>query len=265
MLSYDRLSKKQEIFRSFSGLEVSEFDSLYGKIGAGYGEYERKRLARKDRKRDVGAGHPFKLELRDRLLMLLVYYRLYVTSTLVGFLFNLDQSNVLKDIRMIEPLVREHVSIPKKIHDMARRARTPEEVERFFPSFKAFIDVTEQEIPRPKRDSRKRKHTVKTQFAVNSKGLIAHKTNHVRGRRHDLDVYRERHPNLPRQVQRVFDIGYKGVTKDFPDLNCILPFKRGAVEEAARGRRVKNSRLSRRASTGNSRRPESSWSTRYRG
>ncbi len=56
MLSYDRLSKRPEIFRSFRGLEVSEFDSLYGKIEAGYDEYERKRLARKDRKRDVGAG-----------------------------------------------------------------------------------------------------------------------------------------------------------------------------------------------------------------
>jgi len=88
MLSYDRLLKKPEIFRSFSGLEVSGFDSLYGKIGAGYEEHERKRLAGKDRKRDVGAGHPFKLELRDRLLMLLVYHRLYATSTLVGFLFD---------------------------------------------------------------------------------------------------------------------------------------------------------------------------------
>lgn len=246
MLSYDRLSKKPEIFRSFIGLDVSEFDSLYGKIGAGYGEHERKSLAKKDRKRDVGAGHPFKLELRDRLLMLLVYYRLYVTSTLIGFLFDLDQSNVLKDIRMIEPLVREHVPIPKKIHDMARRARTPEEVERFFPGFKAFIDATEQEIPRPKRDSRKRKshysgkkrkHTVKTQLTVNSKGLIAHKTNHVRGRRHDLDIYRERHPDLPRQVQRVFDLGYKGVTKDFPDLNCILPFKRGGGGRGRKGKK----------------------------
>jgi len=96
-LLFDRLSKKPEIFRSFSGLEVSEFDSPYGKIGAGYGGYEWERLARKDRKREVGAGRPFKLALRDRLLML-VYYCLYMTSTLVRFLFDLDQSNVLKEV-----------------------------------------------------------------------------------------------------------------------------------------------------------------------
>jgi len=27
-------------------------------------------------------------------------------------------------------------------------------------------------------------------------------------------------------VQRVFDLGYKGVMNDFPDLNCVHPFKR---------------------------------------
>ena len=235
MLSYEELSKRPETFRSFAGLEVSEFDSIYAEVEPRYEEYERKRLSRGDRKNDIGAGHPFKLSLRDRLLMLLVYYRTYITSTLAGFLFDLDQSNVLKDIRMLEPLVKECIPIPKKVYEGARRARTIEEVELYFPGFKAFIDGTEQEIPRPKKDAKKRKthysgkkkrHTVKTQLTVNSNGLILHRTNHARGRRHDLDIYRGRHPDLPRQVQRVFDLGYKGVMNDFPDLNCVHPFKR---------------------------------------
>jgi Helix-turn-helix of DDE superfamily endonuclease/DDE superfamily endonuclease len=190
MLSYEGLSKRPETFRSFTGLEVSEFDSIYAKVEPRYVEFERKRLSRADRTNDIGAGRPFKLSLRDRLLMFLVYYRTYITSTLSGFLFGLDQSNVLKDIRMLEPLVRECVPIPKKVYEGARRARTLEEVEEFFPGFKAFVDSTEQEIPRPKKDTRKRKthysgkkkrHTVKTQLTVNSKGAIVHKTNHARG------------------------------------------------------------------------------------
>ena len=40
---------------------------------------------------------------------------------------------------------------------------------------------------------------MKTQLTVNSNGLIVHKTDHARGRRHDLDVYRESHPALPRR------------------------------------------------------------------
>lgn len=249
MLSYPKLSKNPSIFRSFTGLEVPEFDSLYSQVESRYEENERKRLSRKGRKNEIGAGHPFKLPLRDRLLMLLAYYRLYASSTLLGFLFDLGQTNVLKDIRMIEPVVRESLPLPKKVYQKVRKLRTIEEIEALFPGFKALIDATEQEIPRPKKDARKRKthysgkrkrHTVKTQLTVNSSGLIVHKTDrHARGRRHDLDVYRERHPDLPKEVQRVFDLGYKGVTKGFPELNCVHPFKRkGAGGRGHRGRKA---------------------------
>jgi len=93
---------------------------------------------------------PFKLPLKDRLLMLLVYYRLYVTSTLLSHLFDLGQTNMLKNIQMLEPLVSEVLPLPKKIHRKAMRLRTLDEIEELFLGFKAFLDATEQEIPRPK-------------------------------------------------------------------------------------------------------------------
>ena len=197
------------MFRSFTGLEVSEFDSIYEKVRAKYEEYERRRLSRKPRKNVVGAGRPFKLPLKDRLLMLFVYYRLYITSTLVSYLFDLDQSNVLKDIRKLEPLVKEVTPIPEKVYAATRRANTLEEVERYFPEFKAFIDATEQEIPRPKlkkkREShysgKKKRHTVKTQITVNGRGVIIHRTRHARGRRHDYDIFKGSHPELPSGVE----------------------------------------------------------------
>ncbi len=46
---------------------------------------------RKYRKRDIVAARHFTLDTRDRFLMLLVYYRLYITYTLAGFLFDLDE------------------------------------------------------------------------------------------------------------------------------------------------------------------------------
>ena len=114
MFNYDGLSKKPLIFRSFSGLEVAEFDALYSKIKEAHAAFEQKRLYRSDRKRKLGAGHPFKLPLNERLLMLLIYYRLYVTSTLLAFLFDLGQTNVLKDIRLLEPLVSEVLPLPER-------------------------------------------------------------------------------------------------------------------------------------------------------
>jgi len=117
-----------------------------------------------------------------------MYYRLYVTSTLLGFLFDLGQTNMLKDIRMLEPLVSEVLPLPKKVHQKARRLRTVDEVEELFPGFKAFLEPQNRGIPRPK-NKRKRKthysgkkkgHTVKTQITVNKAGLIIHKTRHAR-------------------------------------------------------------------------------------
>ena len=106
LLSYDRLSKKPLLFKSFTGLTVQEFDDIYNKeITKRYHDYELQRLSkRKNRKRSTGAGRSFKLDVKDRFLMLLVYYRLYITYTLAGFLFDLDQSNICRDIQKIEEI-----------------------------------------------------------------------------------------------------------------------------------------------------------------
>lgn len=87
---------------------MQEFDDINDKeITKGYLDYELKRLSkRKERKRDTGAGRPFKLDLKDRFLMLLIYYRLYITYALSGYLFDLDQSSIFRDMQKIEKLIR---------------------------------------------------------------------------------------------------------------------------------------------------------------
>ncbi|MER5175977.1 MAG: transposase family protein [Candidatus Nitrosocosmicus sp.] len=237
MLSYDRLSKKPILFKSFTGLSVQEFDDIYDKeIAKRYSKHEIKRLSkRKDRERSIGAGRYFKLDVKNRFLMLLVYYRLYITYTLAGFLFDLDQSNICRDIQKIEPLIRKCVPIPQKLYNITKRLKTPEEeVEKYFPGFLSFTDSTEQPIPRPvDKDRRKiyysgkkKRHTVKNQLTVNNHGYIIHKATHKKGRRHDYDVYKENHPVTPPQVVNVLDLGYLGVEKDFPEQLSALPCKR---------------------------------------
>ncbi len=98
---------------------MQEFDNIYDKeITKRYDDYEIKRLSkRKNRKRAIGAGRPFKLDLRDRFVMLLVYYRLYITYTLAGFLFDLDQSNICRDIQKIESCKTMHTYPSKDIQN----------------------------------------------------------------------------------------------------------------------------------------------------
>jgi hypothetical protein len=49
----------------------------------------------------------------------------------------------------------------KKLYRRTRRLRTIDEVEVYFPGFKAFIDSFEQEFPRPK-NNRKRERAATT-------------------------------------------------------------------------------------------------------
>ncbi|MDR1992065.1 MAG: transposase family protein, partial [Nitrososphaerota archaeon] len=142
MLNYAVLSKKPEHFRNFSGITTEEFNTLNQQITQKYPTYEQKRLQRQNRKRNIGAGHPFKQTLTDRLLMLLIYYHLYTSSTLLSYLFGVSQSGVLKNIRRIEPLVRETLPLPSKEYQKIKKIETVTELETMFPGFEAFLDAT---------------------------------------------------------------------------------------------------------------------------
>jgi hypothetical protein len=119
-------------------------------------------------------------------MILVLYYHLYITYTLADFLFDTDQSNIYRDIQKIEKLIRKCVPIPQKICKITKRWKmTPEEVEKYFPSFLVCMDYTKQSIPRPvdknKRkifyySCKKKRHTVvKNQFWVNHSGFISTK------------------------------------------------------------------------------------------
>jgi len=43
------------------------------------------------KEREYGAARTFKMDVKNRFLMLLIYYRLYITYTLTSFLFDLDE------------------------------------------------------------------------------------------------------------------------------------------------------------------------------
>jgi hypothetical protein len=237
LLSYDRLSKKPSLFKSFTGLSIQQFNGIYKEIKSKYEKYEIKRLSSKRRReRDIGAGRHFKLIVEDRVVMVLVYYRLYITYTLTEFLFGLDQSNVYRDIQKIEGLIRQQcLPIPHKLYKMTRKLKTKEEVEQYFPSFLAFIDATEQPIPRPENrirgklyySGKKKKHTVKNLYMVNNDELILYKTKHKQvGRRHDYKIYKKNHPDTPKDVESILDLGFLGVEKDYPEQISSLPIKK---------------------------------------
>ena len=234
MLNYTKLARKPEQFSRFTGMTVTQFDFLTKKIQKQYKTTEKKRLSKRKRTRDIGAGRPFKLPVTDRTLMLLIYYRCYTSYDLLEYLFGVDSSTVCRDIAKIEPAVKSAIPIPSKLYLDSKKINDMQQLQEFFPELIAITDGTEQPIPRPK-DKRKRKshysgkkkkHTIKNQITINLNGEIIHKPPHSPGRRNDYAILKIKHPILSEELMIFYDLGYLGVEKDFENQISILPYKK---------------------------------------
>jgi len=80
-----QLRKRPRHFKNFTGLSVKQFESLVEAVTT---EAVRTHKEVVPRQRAVGGGRKAKLELEDQLVVTLIYYRLYVTQLLPGYLFD---------------------------------------------------------------------------------------------------------------------------------------------------------------------------------
>jgi hypothetical protein len=107
-LSYKLISQKPIIFNRLVGMNVNDFEFILEKLTP---LWEKQVLAAYKR-----PGRYFKLELSDMLMMLLIYYRSYITQEFLGYLFGIDDSRVCRLIKKIEPLLVRTVAIRKERH-----------------------------------------------------------------------------------------------------------------------------------------------------
>ena len=96
-LTYQRLSKKPEVFLRASGITVALFEEVIEQLRPVW-EKEIKGVYKRP-------GRNFKMSLEDIVLMMLIYYRTYTSMVWIGFLFNLNESNVSRLIKRAEPLL----------------------------------------------------------------------------------------------------------------------------------------------------------------
>jgi hypothetical protein len=193
MMTVTRLRRKPRHFHSFTGLTPVEFDRLLLELEPVYHEHLQKQHTRPDRQRAFGGGRRGALPLAERLLMGLVSLRLYVSQSLLSYLFDLDESNISRELnqRLLPalllvlpvPLREAPLRAVQKGDDGKRRKqiRTVEEWFQTHPELKeVLVDATEQEVPKPKaRGPRKQRfsgkqhqHTVKTQVVTTTKQIL---------------------------------------------------------------------------------------------
>src|SRR5947209_14951889 len=219
----DRLKRTPDTFRQLTGLTPAAFDQLLGQLTPRYHEAEARRKDRPGRRRKPGAGRKHVLTLADRLLMLLVYYRTYVTHAFLGFLFGVDDSAVGRNINPLQPLPAGIFRIPER-----RVNLDPEDIRELF------FDATERPTRRPERGQRefysgkKKRHTIKTQVVVVRRTKppgpgakprrvrIAAVCESVPGKTHDKKVYDRSRVVAPRDAKRTGDTAYLGTGLKIP-------------------------------------------------
>lgn len=233
MLTYKKLSKRERSLKAFTGLSVREFEALHDEL---LPVWER-RFERKDRIRKPGGGKKSKLScFADELVLLLTFYRNYPVYEILGFLFDLDISNIGRHITLMETVLSDLAKRKLKRPRGTARIRTLEELHEKFPELDELIgDATEQAVERPKKKSKQRKHysgkkkqhTIKTQLVIRKDRKIYDVSRSHPGHIHDKTLMiKERTPDkIPRPSRIRADSAYQNIEKDFPEHTFILPEK----------------------------------------
>ena len=250
MSHLERLLRCPQTFRRLTGLDPATFRTLLPQVEQAALAAQRRRRERPGRRRRPGAGRKYALSSADQLLVLLLYYRTYVSHVFLAFLFAVDDATICRTLRRVEPLLAGLFRIPE------RRVQLHEDEVR-----ELFFDGTERPTRRPKKRQRrcysgkKKRHTLKNQVVVVRKRKragrrragqrekrrlrVAAVSPTAAGKTHDKKVYDRTRTVVPPGVARVGDTGYQGTT-------LRTPVKRRRGQKLTRRQRRGNRRLSRR-------------------
>ena len=244
MITYEKLSKVPSAFKSLTGMSVLAFEPLFEAFAVAHlarlKESPTKRGG-ETRKRAVGCGRAYTHSLRDRLLMALMWLRVYPTYEVLGFYFSLHKTNARLNVEdVLETLlVMSAFDFERPQKDRPKLSSVGAVMDAF-PDVALVIDSKEQRIRRPSGEDeegnskqkpyysgKKKAHTLKTQVAVRPDGLIEAVSNSVPGSTHDLTLLRETKllEKLAPDEGAMMDKGYDGIHKVHPDRELYLPFK----------------------------------------
>jgi hypothetical protein len=227
-------------------LSVPEFDKLRDELDPVLAARKAKAQSRRPRRRNPGGGRKPKLGPDDRLLLVLMYYRVYVSQAFLGGLFGVDAGTACRIIREVGLALTGVFRIPER----KVRIAGDEFAE-------AFVDGTEQPIYRPQRRQRqyysgkKKRHTIKHQVVVvrkrkrpgrgrqKRKVRIAAVSAAAAGKTHDKRLYDRSRLHIPGGVPVTGDSGYQGT-------GMRVPVKKPRGGTLTKRQKAGNRRLARR-------------------
>lgn len=203
--------RRSACFRRLTGVSVATFDRMVAQLRTPWEAGER---------RKVKSGRPWEVGgLEDHLLIMLLYYRCYVTQEFIGVFWQVDRSVICRAIRRIEAHAQPLFGVRRDPKITRREAEA------------LIVDCTEQPIQRPGEDAvqrahysgKRKRHTLKTEYVVTAEGRIASVSDSHPGSRHDLTIRREG-AKLPRSARVYADSAYQGLEREHTAVE--LPYKK---------------------------------------
>jgi DDE superfamily endonuclease len=232
---YTKLARRPKLFLSVTGMHLHSFQDLLPQFEQAFLKLEAERKGKTvrtsaDRQRAAGAGRAFNNDLANRAMMLLVYYRLYLTQDFMTLLFKAAHKSVIcRNIQLMRAVIeavlptperarRRIFSLVKAEHERRKkRIGSIEEFREAYPELTFIIDGVEQPKrkpkDKPKRKSdysgKKKRHTRKQLVTATPSGIIVDQSPSVGGRTHDFQAMKNDHAQ-------------RGVLKEFAAIRASL-------------------------------------------
>jgi DDE superfamily endonuclease/Helix-turn-helix of DDE superfamily endonuclease len=261
MIDLDCLARKPAAFRSLTGLTPAEFEALAADFLPAYHRHRSAATAtrreRRPHRRAPGAGGRYALDLRRRLLLALVWLKVYPTYEVLGLLFGLDKGNALRNARDVLEVLETLDDFPFDRPPAGRpKLRSLTAVMEAYPAVRLVIDSKEQRIYRPGGgherqkpfySGKKKAHTLKTQVAIDPQGVIEAISPGMPGSINDVRLLRETGllDRLGEGEAAMMDKGYEGAEKGYAGVPIVMPKKDRKARPLTEEQKAENRRISR--------------------
>jgi len=243
------LNKKPKKYQRMLGIHQKQFNILCANVGY----VLKKRLCiteantKKERKRAPGGGRKPKLtKIEDKLLVTLLYYKLYFSQEFIATIFDVDQSTISRTIRMISNVIEESADpyLEKYLEEAKNNCPKGKthvsniaEFCREYPDLEEIMtDGTEISCYRPQDNDKqkehysgkRKRHTLKIQLTVSSSKRVLDVSKTYPGSVHDKKIFdtEKTVDKTTRYSRHLVDKGYYGVDKENLDKNILVPFKK---------------------------------------
>ena len=220
-MNYAMLQNKPRVLQSLTGLNRDEFETLLKSFEVAWEQFIEVTFQREGRKRAYGGGRAARLKcLDDKLLFILVYFRLYPTQEVQGFLFGMGQAQANVWVHRLSGVLNQALGYEKQLPE--REPATLKQVLEACPSLEFMMDGTERPIQRPKDKAdrkayysgKKKAHTVKNNIVTERGGKILFLSDTYEGKKHDKKIADEEDYQFPSGSILWQDTGFQGFAPD---------------------------------------------------